>query len=144
MSETHSEKQSAALAMAPCWAAIAYRWGWLNEHSYIVCVTPDLQAAKDAADAEVDHRGGKYGVTVWDASGAAVYHSPSIYGEEAAFVNERVEMFERVGLHVVVALENGKPLAPEQIVERWEYEKRCAEAMQQACQPNTKDQPREP
>lgn len=128
----------ARCAPAPCWAAIAYRWGWLNEHSYIVRLTTDRQAACDAADAETEHRGGKYGVTVWGADGNAVYHASSSYGEKEAHVNERIHLFERVGLYVVVGLEDGKPLTPEEITERWQHEKRFAEAMARYRQPNTK------
>jgi hypothetical protein len=115
-----------------CWAVIAYRWGWINGHQYIVRVTNDLQAAMDAADAEAMHRGGTYGVTVWDSDGAQVYHSPSSYREAAAHVNYRKEMFEAVGLHVVVGLEDGKPLTADEIATRWRQEVRMQEIMERA------------
>ena len=114
------------------WAVIAYRWGWLNNHNYIVRITTDLQSAKDAADAEAMHRGGKYGVTVWDGEGNAIYHAPSSYGEKAAQTNWRIELFEAVGLHVVVALEDGKPLTTDEITKRWQDEKLTQEIMERA------------
>jgi hypothetical protein len=117
---------------APCWAVIAYRWGWINAHQYIVRVTTDLQAAKDAADAEAAHRGGKYGVTVWGNEGASVYHAPSCYGESKAHVNYRVEMMESVGCAVVAALEDGHPLTTDQIKERWMREVKTHKIMESA------------
>jgi hypothetical protein len=123
---------------ATCWAVIAYRWGWLNNSHYIVRLTTDLQAAKDSADAEATHRGGKYGVTVWDCEANAIYHAPSAYGEKSAHVNWRIDLFEGVGLHVVVALEDGKPMTTEEITKRWQSEKKTREIMERAIagQPN--------
>lgn len=115
-----------------CWAVIAYRWGWINAHQYVVSVTTDLRAARDSADAEAAHRGGKYGVTVWDNNGAAVYHAPSIYGEARAHVNYRMEMMESVGCAVVAALEDGTPLTTEQITARWKDEVITQEIMEGA------------
>ena len=129
-----------------CWAVIAYRWGWINAHQYVVRVTNDLQAAKDAADAESMHRGGKYGVTVWDNDGSAVYHAPSSYREDRAHVNYRTEMFEAVGLHVVVGIEDGKPLTADQIAEVWKREVQMQEIMERAdqSQPNAGVEGRKP
>jgi len=45
----------------------AYRWGQRNAHSYVVGAFPELQAAKDCADAYVDYRGGKYAAEVTEA-----------------------------------------------------------------------------
>lgn len=114
---------------APCSAVIAYRWGWINAHQYIVRVTCDLRAAKDAADAEAKYRGGKYGVTVWDANGKAVHHAPSIYGESMSHENYRTEMFASVGQHVVVGLEEGKPLTADEIVDVWMREVQTQQIM---------------
>jgi hypothetical protein len=109
---------------------IAYRWGWINNHQYIVRVTNDLQAARDAADAEAAHRGGKYSVTVWDNEGSAVHHASSCYGEPKAHVNYRVDMMESVGCAVVAALEDGHPLTTDQIAERWKRDVKTQEIME--------------
>lgn len=134
-------------AYAPgCWAVIAYRWGWLNDHQYIVRVTTDLQEAQDAADAEAAYRGGKYGVTVWDKDGAAVHHAPSCYGEKAAHINYRVEMFETVGREVVCAIEEESPMSLDAIAARWRRAVRDQEIMEKADpkQPNIQAEGREP
>lgn len=128
LADTETE-QRPALGALDGYAVIAYRWGWLNNGHYIVRVTSDLQSARDAADAEASHRGGKYGVTVWDTEGRAMYHAPSLYGEKQAHTNERIEMFERVGQRVAVALENEKPLSPADIKECWEQERAHEEFM---------------
>lgn len=105
-----------------CYAVIAYRWGWLNNGHYIVRLTTDRQSAIDAADAEASNRGGKYGVTVYDSESNPIHHASSSYGEKSAFMNHRIQMFERVGLAVVVALEDDKPLSADEIKEKWRNE----------------------
>lgn len=90
----------------------------------------DLQSAIDAAKAEADDRGGKYGVTVWSSEGKMVHHSPSAYGEEKAFTNYRMEMFEAVGLRVVAAMEDGRPMTTDEIRQCWESEKKTQEMME--------------
>lgn len=63
------------------YVAIAYRWGWVNNHHHIVRCTTDLQSAQDAADAEAQHRGGKYGVAVYDNDQNLIHYATSAYGE---------------------------------------------------------------
>ena len=46
------------------YVVVAYRWGELNNHNYIVTATADSAGAVAAAKEEHEGRGGKYGVEV--------------------------------------------------------------------------------
>jgi len=73
--------------------AIAYRWGNICNHNYLVTASTDLDAIINAAKDECDNRGGKYGVTVWSVSEPqklkyhrnVIRHFPSTCGEEAPY-----------------------------------------------------------
>jgi hypothetical protein len=83
----------------------AYRWGWLNEHQYVVALTNDHEKAEAMAKAECDDRGGKYGCAVWRPRVEAktcddlevCFYAPSLYGEDKPHFNRRMDAFERIG-----------------------------------------------
>ena len=87
----------------------AYRWGWLNNHKYVLGLTNDWEKAVALARAEADCRGGKYGVAVWGVRDGATecadvvvrHYEPSQYGEKALHFNHRMDAFERIGNKVV-------------------------------------------
>lgn len=126
----------------PCYAVIAYRWGWLNESHYIVRVTTDLQAAKDAADAEAMHRGGKYGVTVYDGEGNTVYHSPSSYLEKSAVWNHRIDLFQSIGGHVVTWFETEQPVKVDYLNQLFESKKNIQKIIEDATLANSESGPK--
>lgn len=66
----------------------AYRFGEVNNHSYVVCVCPSIEQAKQAAEKESDWRGGKYACEVtkhplkeWDNETKikSCYYSKSLF-----------------------------------------------------------------
>lgn len=108
------------------YVAMAYRWGWLNCHHYLVAVGTDLSCVTQRAQAECDNRGGKYGVEVLGvpAEGSAspltpenvktfrAAYFPSLHGESAPFDNPRIRIFQRLGQQVFHAVEGGRVLLP--------------------------------
>lgn len=95
------------------YVATAYRWGWRNAHSYTVHASYDDMAVQLAAEREAKGRGGKYGVEVieyrpiskFGFTEKVVLYCPSLYGEEGAHINRRMELFEAIGNPVVAAIE---------------------------------------
>lgn len=95
---------------------IAYRWGWTNNHWYIVKITDNRQqAVRDAAD-ECVSRGGKYGIAVSNNDGEIVAYFPSSYNEKTPYHNARLTMFEMIGNRIVSEYEQDNEL-PDWIVE---------------------------
>lgn len=90
---------------APIYIATAYRWGWYNNHNYLIYVGTDKAKATAMADAEAGDRGGKYGCVVCeyteDAEGAMqskeVAYFPSVYGETRVHHNYRIDFFKSLG-----------------------------------------------
>lgn len=88
--------------------AIAYRYGWINGHWYIVACDTDKFKVLYLAEQEPRERGGKYGVQVLechvDGEGesveTAIAYFPSAYGEEKPMLNGRIWSDSRIGSRV--------------------------------------------
>lgn len=128
----------------------AYRWGWYNEHRYLVWASPDREKAIEMAREECEGRAGKYGVEVVavpsdvESCGLTdfetVAYFPSCHDEKTPHGNPRIELFERVGqvasgiveghylLTGAYAIE-GKPEAPEWLRKVYDREKQIAEVL---------------
>lgn len=81
---------------------IAYRWGWINNHHYIVYCGPDETKAVAMAESETSYRGGKYGCVVFRFNDDGteyeqIHYSNSLWGEEKLHHNCRIDMFEELG-----------------------------------------------
>jgi hypothetical protein len=85
----------------------AYRWGFINNHHYIVCVDTDLQHCIDEANQQADYRGGKYGCVVKDTNGEIKHYAPSMHGETAPYENYRIAADEYIGYNVTRAIDQG-------------------------------------
>lgn len=91
--------------VASAYAAVAYRWGYLNGHQYFVYVGTDKAKAVAMARSENADRGGKYGCVVWsfkdneegEQTEEQVAYFNSSWGEDKPFHNYRIDMFERLG-----------------------------------------------
>ena len=76
--------------------AIAYRWGNICNHNYLVTASNDRGAVVKAAQKEQENRGGKYGISVWSVSEPGdekyhrkvVEHFPSCGGEPVPYEEE--------------------------------------------------------
>ncbi len=94
---------------------IAYRWGWLNGHQYIVHASTDREAALEAAEAEADDRAGKYAMVVTERDGEAesrIHYIPSSYGEANPSHNHRIDMFQSLGSALHDWVEEGFAMLP--------------------------------
>jgi hypothetical protein len=86
--------------------AVAYRWGFTNEHWYFVYVGLDAVKAVTLAEHEAQDRGGKYGCVVYefDEGGTdyqQIFYSPSMTEEPSTKGpqhNHRVDYFIALGL----------------------------------------------
>ena len=95
--------------------AVAYRWGELNNHNYMVAAGADRESICEIASDEADFRGGKYGVAVFEASnvrdsavtGQCCAYYKSMAGEDEPYTNRRSVLAERLGFKAVLALEDG-------------------------------------
>jgi hypothetical protein len=95
------------------YVATAYRWGWYNDHHYVVAASVDRDAVLAAAEDEPSDRGGKYGVEVVEyPSEETIAYFPSAYSEEAPKQNWRITAADDIGIAVLVAHEDGKALLP--------------------------------
>ncbi|MFT3989965.1 MAG: hypothetical protein QM680_01010 [Luteolibacter sp.] len=103
-----------------CYAVVACRWGWENNGFSILLVTTDLAQAIRKADDYADHRGGKYGVGVFDGEGKQVHHAASSYREKSIHRNHRMDTFELVGGEVVCAFETGRKPDMKEARRLWE------------------------
>lgn len=115
--------------MSEAYVVVAYRWGWTNNSFYFVWGGTDEDEAIAAAEKECEDRGGKYGVTVFRLSGdveEVVQHCPSSYGEKEPYINQRIELFDKIGQRVVSTLEDGLlsvDLSPDSLSKLIEEEK---------------------
>lgn len=96
---------------------IAFRWGWTNNHWYIVYGGSDRAKACAMAKSERDNRAGKYGCVAYEfnAEGtdcSAIAYEASLYAEPEAEHNERIEYFRRLG-HFMDGYANGNVLLPD-------------------------------
>jgi hypothetical protein len=86
------------------YTVVAYRWGWVNNHTYTVAVTQNADLARTKAEEECADRGGKYGVAVYEwtdeTTQRRIAYFASQYEETVPAQNPRIEMFERIGHNV--------------------------------------------
>lgn len=91
--------------MTETFLSIAYRWGDLNGHHYVIYCGTDEQKAVACAQAECDDRGGKYGCVVWGYKDAGpeqtvrkVAWFPGMRGGTGGPMNNyRLDMFRTLG-----------------------------------------------
>ncbi len=116
----------------------AYRWGWLNNHQYIVYCGDDEQLAEEMAEQECDDRGGKYGVAVrhycedGDYSRLMSYHKSS-WGENLPYHNYRLDYISRLG-HMLEDYIRENPT--HELAEKVETQKVFYDALQKAVDNN--------
>lgn len=95
------------------YVATAYRWGWYNNHHYVVTAGVDRDAVLEAAEEECSGRGGKYGVEVVEhPSDETIAYYPSSYNEKRAKMNWRIAAAENIGIAVLAACEDGHAHLP--------------------------------
>lgn len=83
----------------------AFRWGWLNNHSYNVYCGQDFAKAFETAEEEADDRGGKYGVVVYrfddEEDGTQdqqlIGYFPSSWGEKLPRHNYKLDLNDSLG-----------------------------------------------
>lgn len=116
----------------------AYRWGWTNNHSYIVYCGPNEDRAWDLAEEECNDRGGKYGVAVnrykedGEHDTICAYH-PSSWGENLPYHNYRLDYFSRLG-HMLEDYIRENPT--HELAEKVEAQKVFYDALQKAVDNN--------
>lgn len=137
------------------YAVIAYRWGWLNAHQYLVAMCADEETAKAWGEFEQQARAGKYGVLVArqslpplpdkesdDYDGATfetVAYYPSRDCENEPQMNFRLRAAERIGTYVTHVVEgDGLLVTPEELAKFVRNEYADAEALA-AAETATKD-----
>lgn len=98
---------------------IAYRWGDINNHWYILYVGCDLMKARALASNEPQDRGGKYGAAVLeyveeDGEGGTrlIDYYPSMSGEKRPAHNYRIDFFRDLGHRADDAVRDGKAWLP--------------------------------
>jgi len=95
---------------------IAYRWGTLNNHNYIVTATTDRAEAIAAAKDECDGRGGKYGVEVVEYPGEdrIAYFSSSGERRDATGPSHSDDLSAAhyIGEQILSAFQNGLRWGP--------------------------------
>lgn len=101
--------------------AMAYRWGYLNNHHYIIYCGTDEQKAVALAQAECADRGGKYGCIVWGYKDAgpeqevrkvAYFRSMAESESKGPMHNYRIDMFQTLG-HAFYDYAKGTAYLPE-------------------------------
>ena len=100
------------------YVATAYRWGWYNNHHYVVTAGVDnvvvvVVPVTKVAEEECSARGGKYGVEVVEhPSDETIAYYPSSYNEKRAKMNWRIAAAENIGIAVLAACEDGQTHLP--------------------------------
>lgn len=114
------------------WLVTAYRWGWTNNHHYIVYCGDDYDRAMELAEEEANDRGGKYGVVVRsyteDYSRTFGYF-PSSWGEKLPYHNYRLDYISRLG-HMLEDYLKDNP--DHELVQKAEGQKAFYDAIQKA------------
>ena len=112
----------------------AYRWGWTNNHHYIVYCGPNEDRAWDLAEEECNDRGGKYGVAVnrykedGEHDTICAYY-PSSWGEKLPYHNYRLDYISRLG-HMLEDYLKDNP--DHELVQKAEGQKAFYDAIQKA------------
>lgn len=94
---------------------IAYRWGDLNGHQYIVHAGLDREAALEAAETEAGDRGGKYGCAVYECTGGdhkIIHYASAYHGESGPTHNYTTDALITIGLAARDWIEDGKAWLP--------------------------------
>ena len=99
--------------MKAIYLAIAYRWGWTNAHSYFVFIGREKRRVILEAESECHGRGGKYGVEVIKFIAQNGHHEhvayfPSAYQEDKPHHNNRIDLFEHVGMDIITHFDHKK------------------------------------
>lgn len=96
------------------YVAIAYRWGYLNLHHYLIAAGCDKEKIVALAQCEADDRGGKYGCVVYEMLDSSatetmteVAYSPSSWGEGHPHHNYRIDFYETLGHKLAEVVERG-------------------------------------
>jgi len=96
---------------------MAYRWGFSNDHQYIVGAWPCVSVAAEHAEQEVANRGGKYCCAVYRIEGGdqtlVYYKDPHSETAVKPHPCSRILLREQLGFAVTRAIDNGDPI-PEQ------------------------------
>lgn len=107
--------------MTETFLAMAYRWGYTNNHHYIIYCGMDEQKAVACAQAECNDRGGKYGCVVWGYKDAgpeqevrkvAYFRSMAETEAKGPQHNYRLDMFQTLG-HAFYDFAQGTIYLPE-------------------------------
>ena len=103
--------------MGHIYIVIAYRWGWTNNHWYIVHAGLDEETALEAAREEAEGRGGKYGCAVYIVDHEGIHkcvdYFSAGYDEDKPYRNYRIDMFSDIG-HAAVDAAKGRIWVPEE------------------------------
>ena len=98
------------------YVVVAYRWGTLNNHNYIVTATTDRAEAIAAAEEECDGRGGKYGVEVvaYPAEERIAYFRSSGEAADATAPEDSRDLHAAhyIGEAILSAFKSGERFAP--------------------------------
>ena len=97
--------------------AIAYRWGELSNHHYMVYAGSDKTKALALAENEPQYRGGKYSCSVLEFNEDGtdyerIAHFNSMAKEDKPYHNHRADMFESLG-HLMHDYSQGKVYLPD-------------------------------
>ena len=123
------EQNGKALTDSAGYAVVACRWGWINNGYDILLVTTDKNRAIEKAEWYADHRGGKYGASVYDSDGKEIYHASSSYGEPTMENNNRIDMFERIGNQISGEIEMGEEVTHEKAYKFYDDAKRICDIL---------------
>ncbi|NVB78810.1 MAG: hypothetical protein HOV81_10480 [Kofleriaceae bacterium] len=98
------------------YVVVAYRWGKINEHQYVVTATADRAEAVAAAREECDGRGLKYGVEVVEYPGeeTVAYFPSSAEAKDATGpeYSADVAAANHVGFDILVAFQRDERWVP--------------------------------
>ena len=83
----------------------AFRWGWLNNHSYNLYCGSDFRKAFETAEEEAEDRAGKYGVVVHrfddgengEQDQELIGYFPSSWGEKLPYHNYKLDYYSTLG-----------------------------------------------
>lgn len=120
---------------APIYIAIAYRYGWLNGHWYILAASTVRETAEAYAQSECFGRGGKYGIEVVEMiegqDDKRVAYFPSAWGEKEPTGNQRICLEHSFGTRLLSDIEERERKGedvPKWIIDVLETERGIAKA----------------